>query len=211
YLVAKHFPKRLSGTPPSVLEGIGSAVSGNRVSSLSASYTLLALDAYATVAVATGKLGMSEIAKDGREKALTLPAGPMPKVNLSESAAKLQFSKEGPLAAYYVLNESGFDRNVPAAEIHQGIEIIREFLDLKDNVITQAKVGEEFLVRLRLRATKRDRLPRIAVVDLLAGGVEAVLELRPPSDSSAPGVDPATMRGGAAGVSALPVGLPEKS
>ena len=208
YLVAKHFPKRLSGTPPSVLEGIGSAVSGNRVSSLSAAYTLLALDAYAGVAAATGKLGMSELAKDGREKALTLPAGPMPKVNVSEGAAKVQFSKEGPLAAYYVLNESGFDRNVPAAEINQGVEIIREFLDLKDNVITQVKVGEEFLVRIRLRATKRDRLPQIAVVDLLPGGVEAVLELRPPSDSSAPGADPATMRGG---VSALPIGLPEKS
>jgi hypothetical protein len=36
YLVARHFPKRLPSTPPAVLEGIGDAVSGNRVSSLSA-------------------------------------------------------------------------------------------------------------------------------------------------------------------------------
>jgi hypothetical protein len=151
---------------------------------------------------------MSEIAKDGTQKVLTLPAGPMPKVNVSEGTAKLQFSKEGPLAAYYVLNESGFERNLPAAEMHQGIEIIREFVDMKDNVITQVKVGEEFLVRLRLRATQRDRLPQIAVVDLLPGGVEAVLELRPPSDSSAPGADPALT---SAGPSGLPIGIPAKS
>jgi uncharacterized protein YfaS (alpha-2-macroglobulin family) len=208
YLVARHFPKRLSAVPPDVLEGIGTAISGNKVSSLSAAYTLLALDAYANVATATGKLGMSEIAKDGKEKALTLPAGVMPRVNVAENVAKLQFAKEGPLPAYYSLDQSGFERNMPAAETNQGIEIIREFLDLKSNPITRAKVGEEFLVRLRLRATQRDRLPQLAVVDLLPGGVEAVLELRPPADSSTPNADPATT-GAAAG--ALPIGLPDKS
>jgi hypothetical protein len=207
YLLAKHFPKRLSALPPSVLEGIGRSVSGNRQSSLSAAYTLLALDAYASVAGASGKLGISELGKDGREKVLPLPAGAMPKVNVSEAAAKVQFGKEGPLPAYYLLNESGFDRGVPPAEINRGIEIIHEFLDMKDTVITQAKVGQEFLVRLRLRATERDRLPQLALVDLLPGGVEAVLELRPQADSSAPGVDPIA----STGVSALPIGLPEKS
>ncbi len=63
-------------------------------------------------------------------------------------------------------------------------------------------------MRIRLRATKADRLPQLAVVDLLPGGVEAVLELRPPADSSAPAADPATT---GAGSSALPIGLPEKS
>jgi len=48
------------------------------------------------------------------------------------------------------------------------------------------------------------------VVDLLPGGVEAVLELQPPADTSDAGVDPAMsrQRGWA---SALPVGLPDKS
>jgi hypothetical protein len=208
YLVAKHFPARLSGMPPTVLDGIGAAVSGNRQSSLSAAYTLLALDAYASASGATGKLGMSEIGKDGKAKVLALPAGQMPKVNVSENAAKVQFSKQGPLAAYYLLNQSGFDRGVPAAEINQSVEVIHEFLDMQDNVITQVKVGQEFLVRLRLRAVKRDSLPQLAVVDLLPGGVESVLELRPQADSSASGVDPAKMN---AGVSALPIGLAEKS
>ncbi len=208
YLMSRHFPKRVGSTPPAVLEGIATAVSGNQVSSLSAAYTLLALDAYGSVAAAGGKLGMSEIAKDGKEKVLPLPAGSMPRVSVAEGVARLQFSKEGSLPAYYVLNQSGFERNMPAAEMNQGVEIIREFLDLKSNPVTKVKVGEEFLVRLRLRATKRDRLPQLAVVDLLPGGVEAVLELRPPADSSTPNADPATT---GAGASALPIGLPDKS
>jgi uncharacterized protein YfaS (alpha-2-macroglobulin family) len=208
YLIAKHFPKRLSSVPPSVLEGIGNAVSGNKVSSLSAAYTLLALDAYGNASSSTGKLGISEIGKDGKEKALPLPVGSLPKVNIAEGVAKVQFSKDGPLAAYYVLDQSGFERNMPAAETSQGVEIIREFLDLKMNPVTKVKVGEEFLVRLRLRATKGDRLAQLAVVDLLPGGVEAVLELRAPADSSTAGTDPALAGGGAG---ALPIGLPDKS
>jgi uncharacterized protein YfaS (alpha-2-macroglobulin family) len=125
--------------------------------------------------------------------------------------AKLQFSKQGALAGYYAVNESGFDRNPSAQTENQGIEVFHEFLDLKNNVVTKVKVGEEFLVRVRLRSTKRERVPQIALVDLLPGGTEAVLELRPPADSSTPGEDPAHLRQPGTRNSALPIGLPEKS
>jgi uncharacterized protein YfaS (alpha-2-macroglobulin family) len=196
YLFARHFPARSGVAPPPALEAISSSVSGNRGTSLSVAYMLLALDAYAKTAAAAGKLGITEIAKDGAERALPLPAGSMPKVALSENAGKVQFTKEGPMLAYYVLHESGFDLVPPAASAGQGIEVIREFLDLKGSPLARPKVGEEFLVRLRLRATQRDRILQIAVVDLLPGGVEPVLELQ------------ATAQ---AGFSQLPIGLPDKS
>jgi uncharacterized protein YfaS (alpha-2-macroglobulin family) len=210
YLLARHFPTRLGQAPPPGLETISSAVSGNRFSSLSGAYTLMALDAYAKVAAATVKLGITEIGKDGRERPLNLPAGAMPKVSISESAARIQFTKEGPMPAYHVVSESGFERNPPATEVRQGVEIIREFIDLQGNPLARARVGEEFLIRLRLRATQRDRLPQLAVVDLLPGGVEPVLELQPPADTADAGVDPA-FRSRRAGFSALPIGLPDKS
>jgi alpha-2-macroglobulin len=210
YLLSRHFPERLGKSAPPVLEAISSAISGNRQSSLSAAYTLLALDVYAKVAAGSGKLGVSEIAREGRERALTLPAGAMPKVDISENAAKVRFTKQFPALAYDVVNESGFDRNPPTGEINQGIEIVREFVDAKGNPITKAKVGEEFMVRLRVRATKADQLPQIAVVDLLPGGVEPVVELQPAADTSAARVDPASA-GQRARFSALPVGLPDKS
>jgi uncharacterized protein YfaS (alpha-2-macroglobulin family) len=46
-------------------------------------------------------------------------------------------------------------------------------------VLTRVKVGDEFLVRLRLRSTTRERVRQIAVVDLLPGGVEPTLDRQP--------------------------------
>ena len=39
----------------------------------------------------------------------------MPKADVSTNAVKVEFSNQGPPAAYYAVNESGFDRNPPAA------------------------------------------------------------------------------------------------
>jgi len=180
------------------------------VTSLSAAYTLLALDAFATATTGTVKLGITQVDKDGRERPLTLPAGSMPKVSITQSAARLLFSKDGRVPAYYVVNESGFDRNLPSTELNKGIEIIHEFLDANGTPLTRATVGQDFLVRVRLRATNRDRMPQVAVVDLLPGGIEPVTELQLPADTSAAGVDPALMRRQAA-VATLPVGVAERS
>jgi uncharacterized protein YfaS (alpha-2-macroglobulin family) len=169
YLTARHFPGRMSGVPPAVLEDLASAASSGRIDSLSAAWTLLALDAYAKAAGSgAGKPAAGEIGADG----------------------KVQFRNPGTVAAYYAVNESGFDRNLPQAAVNQGIEVFHEFLDLRGVPVSRVKVGEEFLVRVRLRSAKRERVPQIAVVDLLPGGTEAVLELRP---------------GG------MPIGLPDKS
>jgi len=210
YLISRHFPNRLGAASPAALETLSAAISGNRGSSLSAAYTLLALDAFSKASAGADTLGIAEVSKDGRERPLTIPAGAMPKVSISEAASTLQFTRRGPLAAYYVINESGFDRNPPSAEISQGVEIIREFLDATGNPVSRVTVGQEFLVRLRVRATRRDRQPQIAVVDLLPGGVEPVLELQPVADTSTPAADPAQMRRSRAGAS-LPIGVPGKS
>src|SRR5262249_4325892 len=76
-LTARHFPNLLGAAPPAALETMSAAVSGNRTSSLSAAYTLLALDAYAKTTSATATLGIFEVAKDGGERALTLPSNSM--------------------------------------------------------------------------------------------------------------------------------------
>ena len=211
YIVARHFPARLSAVPPTVLEDLGNTASSNGMDSLSAAWTLLALDAYAKAAGSAGKLAIAEIGKDGRERALPLPAGAMPRTAISANAAQVRFQKEGALAAYYAVNESGFDRNPPAAEINQGIEVIHEFLDLRGNPVSKVAVGDEFLVRIRLRATKRERVAQVAVVDLLPGGTEPVVELRPAADSSTPDADPATAGNAAPRYSALPIGVPDRS
>lgn len=211
YILARHFSPRLSGVPPSVLEDLGGAANGNGMDSISAAWTLLALDTYAKSASGSGRLEIAEVDKDGHERKLPLSDGAIPRSAISAGAAQVQFKKEGALAAYYSVNESGFDRDTPTGTINQGIEVIHEFLDLRGNPVSKVTVGAEFLVRVRLRATKRDYVPQIGVVDLLPGGTEPVVELRPAADSSTPGADPATGRRPPAHYSALPIGLPDRS
>jgi hypothetical protein len=210
YVLAKHFPARLGSSPPAALEAISAAASGSQASSLSAAYTLLALDAFARSAAAAVTYGIAEVDRDGKARPVTLPANSMPKVSLSEAAAKVTFSQRGASMAYFAIDESGFDRALPSAEVSQGIEVFREFVDAAGATLTRVTVGDEFFVRLRIRSTTRDREPQLAVVDLLPGGVEPVLEVQPPADSSEPGDDPAMARQRGA-ARALPVGVPEKS
>ena len=179
YLLASHFPTRVNTAPPVALETLSAAISGNRISSLSAAYTLLALDAFSKAAASADTLGIARIGADGRETAFTLPAGAIPKVSVPEATSTLRFTSRGPLTAYFVINESGFDRRPPVKALAEGVEIFREFLDTASRPITQVTVGQEFLVRLRVRATRRDREPQIAIVDLLPGGVEPVLDQQP--------------------------------
>jgi uncharacterized protein YfaS (alpha-2-macroglobulin family) len=161
------------------LETLSTAISGSRTSSLSAAYTLLALDAFSRASTGADTLGIARIGTDGRETAFTLPTGAIPKVSVPEGTSGLRFTSRGSLTAYFAINESGFDRKPPVKAISEGVEIFREFLDTAGRPVTQVTVGQEFLVRLRVRATRRDREPQIAIVDLLPGGVEPVLDQQP--------------------------------
>ena len=209
YLEAKHFPNRLPNVPRAVLDDMAKASMGRGLSSLDAASILLALDAYAKSAAAGTKLGIAEIGPDNQIRQLTLPPGAMPRVAVSENTARLSLSKDGPLPEYYSLNESGFDRYPPTTSIEQGLEILHDFLDSAGNPIQRVRSGDEFYVRTRFRTLNRDYVS-VAVVDMLPGGVEPVIELRPPADSSTPGADPAS-RGPGSGVASLPIGVPERT
>nr|WP_320012686.1 alpha-2-macroglobulin [uncultured Desulfobulbus sp.] len=80
------------------------------------------------------------------------------------------------LPVFYQLTEAGFDRVAPMDEQSQGIEIRREYLDNQGKVVESFVQGQEYRVRLRLRATNDRWIHEIALVDLLPGGVEPVQE-----------------------------------
>jgi uncharacterized protein YfaS (alpha-2-macroglobulin family) len=207
YLLSRHFPARANAVPATALANIGRDVSGTLASSLSAAYALLAFDAYSNVSVATTGFDVKELDRQNRERALTLSPGVVGRASVSQSAARVQFAKRGPAPGFYALNEAGFDRTVPTTATSQGLEIIREFIDAQGVVLTRVTVGQEFFARVRLRTTGAGAQSQVAVVDLLPGGVEPILELRPAAgDSSAPGDDPAMARSRAA-ARALPVGV----
>ncbi len=178
YVLSKHFPERLSALGPEVLENLATRINSNRYHSLSAGTTLLALNAYvaATHADTAPQLAIRELLRDKSVRQLELPATLMPKVPFSDAAQALRFSSGTDLNAFYLVNESGFDRTPPHEAIVKGFEILREYTDATGHPLTQIKMGDQVDVHLKFRAVQeRTSIAAVALVDLLPGGFELVI------------------------------------
>ena len=58
----------------------------------------------------------------------------------------------------------------------QGLEVLRDYLDDDGKPVTTLVLGQEVTVRLRVRALGAPARGTVAIVDLLPGGFEAVLQ-----------------------------------
>lgn len=176
FVTARHFPERLRELPTDVMTTLAQRVSEGHYQSLSSGTTLLALDAYAASAQAAQRnFSIAEVLKNKQVRGLSLPQGLFPKVAYSDQAAALRFSNNSPLAAYYLIEQTGFDRAAPTQEIRQGLEVIREYKDAKGKPLSQIATGQEIDVHLKFRGLKDEFIPSIALVDLLPGGFELVV------------------------------------
>jgi alpha-2-macroglobulin len=186
YILSKQFPERLTALPPRALENLATDINENIYNSLSAGTTLLALNAYvtATHADTDPRLAISEVAKSGNTvRPLQLPPGLMPKVKYNADARALRFTSGSDLDAFYLVNESGFDRTPPHEAITKGFEILREYTDDSGQPLAQVKMGEQLSVHLKFRAIQdRITIANVALQDLLPGGFELVI---PPGSSDA--------------------------
>lgn len=179
HLVGRHFPSRLKTLKPEVWEGMGAMVRDGWYNSLSSASMLLAVDAYfeAVAQNAEGKLTAQSVNAQGQAAALALGSvNPITRAAVPAGTAKLKLSNDSDFNLYYSWAEQGFERNVPTTPVNQGLEIFHEVLDAKGNPITKAKLGEEVTVRVRVRSLERAQLNDVALVDLLPGGLEPVLQ-----------------------------------
>jgi hypothetical protein len=183
YLLSRHFPERLTRLPDTVLDELVRNVREQNYHSLSAATTILALDAYATAATTTApKLDIKATLANKSTVSLQLPAGLFPRVPFSADTTSLQFGSDGPLRAFYIVNESGFDRVPAPTALTQGMEITREYLDANGKSTTMVKLGDEVTVHLRFRATGRPRIDDAVLVDLLPGGFDVVVPNTAPAE-----------------------------
>jgi alpha-2-macroglobulin len=176
FIIAKHFPERLSDLPKDALTTLAQRISDSYYHSLSAGTTLLALDAYATATQGAARnLALAEVLKDKRVQPLELAAVTFPKTVFSEQAAALRFTNNSELSAYYTIEQSGFDRKPPTTAIRKGFEVLREYTDPSGKVLTGIQMGQQVDVHLKFRSIDRDYLSSMALVDLLPGGFELVV------------------------------------
>lgn len=178
YLIGKHFPERANALPGSVVATLLRPIQRGWYNTLSSAQTILALDAYGA-RVGEGKLTLSEIAKDGAAKPIVTQPGALVHGTFDAAATALRVDNGVDLHAWYSVTQAGFDRAPPTTELKQGLEIVREYTDTAGKTTTHATLGQELDVHLKIRATEADTLGNIAIVDLLPGGFEAVIQ--PPS------------------------------
>lgn len=181
YILAKHFPAQLAKYGPALAKGLVNGINGNRYQTYASGTSLLALDAYATLAAQEqGKYSVAEVTASGAVRPLTLPTTATAKLVLKPDTAKLRISNAGKLPTYGMLAEMGFAKRTPEAAQAHGIEVLREFLNGDGKTVNQARLGQQLTVEIRLRAIDRDAVTGVALVDLLPGGFEIV-----PPDSAA--------------------------
>lgn len=185
YLLAKHFPDRAKALSPQVMENIAMPLARNEFNTLSSSMTMLALDAYANLnASGIDKLSINEVHADGSAKTISsLQAGLLQSGTWSAAATKLRFANGSALPAWRVTSQSGYDRGVPDKAIANGLEIVREYTDANGKPLEKVTVGEEIQVHVRIRATSDHNVGNVAIVDLLPGGFDPVLEPAPVANS----------------------------
>ncbi|HKV69700.1 MAG TPA: alpha-2-macroglobulin family protein, partial [Gemmatimonadales bacterium] len=176
YLLSRHFPSRLPALQAQAIAGIVGPIQSGAFNSLSSASAILGLDAYVTAAgpQAAGRFTLTETMPDGSRHPLVLSAGTFPEASITRGARKVTFGSEAPGPAFYLLNQSGFDRTVPAKPLTQGLEVLREYTDMSGAPVSSVNLGDEIQVHLKFRALGKTWGSSVALVDLLPGGFEIV-------------------------------------
>jgi alpha-2-macroglobulin len=187
-IVAKHFPLRLKTMPVAAWTRMAEQLKEGWYNSLSSASMLMAIDAYfqAVNQNVAGKVSATATDLDGKKLDLVLGAlNPIARAQVPANTGKLKLSNGGDFPLYYSWAEQGFEKNVPNTALMQGMEIIHEVLDSKGAVVTQAKLGEELQVRVRVRSLDKASIQNVALVDVLPGGLEPVLQAASDSEANA--------------------------
>ena len=172
-----------AAVPAALIDGLSRRLGDHYYNSLSAALLLRALDSYGADAERGLNLRASAWLAPHDEQPLSQTGKP-PRGAVPFAAKRLVLQKEGDAPAFYLLSELGYDRGVPQQAVADGLEATHEYLDLQGQPLKQVRVGDEFLVRVRLRAKDYDEVEQVAVVDLLPGGVEPVYNLPPQVEAS---------------------------
>jgi uncharacterized protein YfaS (alpha-2-macroglobulin family) len=173
YLLANHFPERAKRTGPKEIEALLREVEADRFNTLSASLTLLALDAHARLSPPASAAGvaLAELAPPAEPRALAAEGTLRLRAPLSTSAQAARATAPRGTPLYAQLVEAGYDRSPPADAVAKGVEVLRELRRASGEPAAQAALNEKLDVVLRVRAIDGGS-HELAIVDLLPGGFE---------------------------------------
>jgi len=180
YIASRHFPERLDTLSGPAVAAIASPITSGMFNTLSSSYAILALDAYLTALgnkanVAALPFTLSQLI-DKTPQPLKLPDGLFPHLTFSDHASKLILDSSTDMPAFFQVTQAGFDLDPPKDETKEQLEVQRELQTLEGRVVKEAELGSEVEVHLKLRSVQNGGTAHVAIVDLLPGGFEVVMD-----------------------------------
>lgn len=184
YLAHKHFPREADRIKVRAIENLLYPLQHDSYNTLSSALMVLALDAYTSAQQGAGLPQLKALGGDGVERQIGEAFGVLRRAAFSASDQMLTVTPPEATPAWYVLAQTGYDKAAGKPVQGQGIEVLRDYLNDVGQPLASAELGQEITVRLRLRALGADAIGSIAIVDLLPGGFEPVVQMPPaPADS----------------------------
>ncbi|OCH98570.1 alpha-2-macroglobulin [Legionella jamestowniensis] len=175
YLIARHFPQRLPQMGNQLVMRLVKAMNSDEINTILSGYASLALSAYGQAAPAEeGSFTISEVLSDKTQKILTTTDSNYGQAKIDEDAQLVNFINPNRLPYFYQLTQAGFDKLSPVKAISNGLEVYREYRDIKGNVVSSVPLGGEVEVHIQVRALDNRLLYNVAVIDLLPGGFEVL-------------------------------------
>ncbi len=165
YLMANHFNDEFKKIREKSIDILLEPLKRNTMNSLSSSLSILALSAYPY---------NIEDDKNIQFSTKDVSYDRFVKSNLVDISNKEVFTITSNKPFYYVINQQGFAKDLPTTTRSDGIEIVKDILNSKGEVIKTARLGEEVTIRLRIKTTNDEYINNVALVDLTAGCFETV-------------------------------------
>jgi uncharacterized protein YfaS (alpha-2-macroglobulin family) len=173
YIIAKHFPNLLPQLGDNLMKQLVDAINNTEINTILSGYASLALAAY-PVPTESPSLSISKIFSTNQEKTSSLDNENFKKLAIERDVKQVRFNNPNKQNFFYQLIQSGFNKDLAKTPIKQGLEIFREYRDVKGTIIQSTPLGSEIEVHIQIRALDNNYLTNIAIEDLLPGGFEVV-------------------------------------
>ena len=174
-VVARHLPQVLDRITPSDFHRVTDPIERGDFNTLSAAYAVLALKSYSHhLQMNPPELTLSELVNN-QWRDLESVGQLLKRAPFSGEAKALRFAVNpapGGPGAYYQTISTGFEADMPQEEIHNGMEIYREYRNASGVITGAVNMGEPLTVVLRTRSLNGRDITNVSIVDLLPGGFE---------------------------------------
>ena len=185
-ILSRNFPAMLDSLTAEDFHRITDPIERGDFNTLSAAYSVLALKAYSHhLQLRPPQMTISE-QQAGQWRALDASGDILKRAQFSGNATTLRFAANpavGGPGAYYQTISTGFEAGLPRAEIHDGMEIFRQYRR-GGRVTDTYTMGEPVTVIIRVRSLNGKDISNVSIVDLLPGGFEVARDSIDPGQGS---------------------------